>query len=74
MCFYYFAHRLSYVLQPTQYAYKKDGRYYIGVGPDYPTGIREHVLPGKWDSAVTYKAYVIPFSDWAECVGYTPPL
>ena len=73
-CLYYYVHTLSYILQPTRYAYKKAGHYHIGLGPDYPYGVRHYLLRGNWDSAVSYKGYVIPFADWAECIGYTPPL
>lgn len=70
---YYFVSHLSYILQPTQYAYKKDGRYCVGVGSDYSFGVRHYLLPGNWDPAVPYVEYVLPLEDWAECVGYTPP-
>jgi hypothetical protein len=61
---YYFAHHQSFVLHPAWRAYERSGHYYIDTGRD--------VLPGRWDPTVDYSAYVIPFDDWAECIGYTP--
>jgi hypothetical protein len=53
----------GYVLQPVKNAYERDGRYFIG---------GDAVLPGNWNSEVSYSAYAIPFPDWSDCIGYAP--
>jgi hypothetical protein len=55
---------VGFVLQPLPRAYASGGRYFVG--NETP------VLPGNWDSDVDYAAYIIPFPDWQECIGYSP--
>jgi hypothetical protein len=60
---FYRAPDLGFVLQPVKNAYEQAGRYFIG---------SETPLPGDWQADVDYRAYVIQFPDWGECVGYAP--
>ena len=55
---------LGFVLQPSKYGYQRDGHYFVRGG--------DAVLPGDWEPGVNYSGYVIPFSNWIECVGYSP--
>jgi hypothetical protein len=60
---FYHAPDLGFVLQPVKNAYQKAGRYFIG---------SKTPLPGDWQTDLDYRAYVIQFPDWGECVGYAP--
>lgn len=55
---------LGFVLQPAKNAYERAGHYFSQHG--------DVLLPGEWKSGVDYSGYVIPFSDWNDCVGYSP--
>lgn len=54
---------LGFVLQPSRFGYERGGHYFTGGNV---------LLPGDWQSDIDYARYFIPFSDWNECVGYSP--
>lgn len=54
----------GYVLQTSEHGYESNGHYFVDE--------RGGNLPGDWQAGVDYSGYVIPFSDWNECIGYSP--
>ena len=61
---FYHVNGIGFVLQPSNRGYDHGGRYF--------TGGENAVLPGDWESNVSYQEFVIPFPDWTECIGYAP--